>query len=1196
MTANAVGNAAPSALGGPATEERTALAEAARTGERVEVVGARTELTTTYANPDGASLRLEQSAVPVRVRGGAGGWVKPDATLEVRPDGTVAPKAAAVDVRFSGGGDGAALATVARGQKSLTMAWPGRLPKPTLDGDTAVYTDVLPGVDLRMTASTDGFRDVLVVKTPRAAANPALKRIDFGFASKGLKLRPTAKGGVAALDENGLKIFAVPPAAMWDSRGGAPATSTPPPTVGRAPASTAETRLRAPRPGDRHAGLPIVLGKERLTIVPDAALLGDKDSSAFPIYIDPQVTWGEAERTQLRSDGYESYGWGNGDDNRGQGVGECGSWNGYYCGPGYVQRLYFEFSPSALAGKHVLDATFRVTEPWAFQCDPRVVSLVRTNDISTATTWTSRPAELDWMVERSVSAGRGSLCAPNQPDAPIDFNDDPTKSFENLTPTVRDFAAGKFARLTLELRAKTETDTSAWKRFRNDAVLVVDYVGKPYYPSSQGIVAGSGTTCSPDAAKPTIVSDPTPQLAATVRTYSGGESGAMLKALFRVEKQSGTSWVAAQSDFVSPTGTGYLASGGRTTPSVTTTLAEGTSYRMSSWTRSYWNNFSSWLVSTSAGYCYFKVDPTAPKAPTVTVGTPYSLCATTCLPGGSPGVSAPFTFTPASGDTITGYQYRRSGQAAWSQTAAGSTVKQPIVPPEPGTYQLEVRAKDGLGRYGASQIVSILVNEGSGPVGRWRFDEDSGDALDTSTTVAANQDNATLFGGAVRSDQGRRGEVWYDAVGNPLTAPRADRGLQLNGSTSYAATAGPALESRASYTVSAWVRVSKAPTRTMTVLGQATTTSPWVDKYSPFILSYGANGKDGWSFRTLSTTSVNGGLTQEIRQTTPTAKGVWTHVAAVHDTVAHKATLYVNGRTQGTIDTGLAWNADGALQIGRLLYGNTFVDYFDGSIDEVAVWQRVLTPEEIATEARTVNARTDRPEAELVAAWNAAGVTGTSPLIDGTSGYGPALTLEGGAAADGQALVFDGKDDGATAPGPLTDDTGSFTVTAKVELDRAKLLDAPLGSISQVVGQRAADGSSWGLWFELRSLSTELDDEGKEKVSPIGFWHFGRVDKDGTKNWVESDDVADVGNAVQLTGVVKADGATGQTFELYVGSSPQDRESTYPTLVGSGEFAVGKGLSATDWGHFLPGRVSDVRLWAGAMKDDAQVKDIVIGE
>jgi hypothetical protein len=51
----------------PLTEAQQALADAERSGQRVEVTGERTDRTTTFANPDGFTLTLEQSVVPVRV-------------------------------------------------------------------------------------------------------------------------------------------------------------------------------------------------------------------------------------------------------------------------------------------------------------------------------------------------------------------------------------------------------------------------------------------------------------------------------------------------------------------------------------------------------------------------------------------------------------------------------------------------------------------------------------------------------------------------------------------------------------------------------------------------------------------------------------------------------------------------------------------------------------------------------------------------------------------------------------------------------------------------------------------------------------------------------------------------------------------------------------------------------------------------
>jgi hypothetical protein len=165
----------------PLTEGQKALAQASDSGERVEVVGERSEQTTVFANPDGFSFTLEESSVPVRVKDPQGGWRGPDATLVRRADGSVGPMAAAVAMSFSDGGKEEPLARIAEQGKALALSWADELPEPVLDGASAVYPDLLPDVDLKVTATTESFRHVLVVKTPEAAALPELKELTFGL-------------------------------------------------------------------------------------------------------------------------------------------------------------------------------------------------------------------------------------------------------------------------------------------------------------------------------------------------------------------------------------------------------------------------------------------------------------------------------------------------------------------------------------------------------------------------------------------------------------------------------------------------------------------------------------------------------------------------------------------------------------------------------------------------------------------------------------------------------------------------------------------------------------------------------------------------------------------------------------------------------------------------------------------------------
>ncbi|MGW5003474.1 LamG-like jellyroll fold domain-containing protein [Streptomyces hydrogenans] len=1182
------------------TEAQRALADAQESGERVEVAGDRSERTTVYANPDGYSFTLEESSVPVRVSNPGGGWLAPDATLERRADGTIAPKATAVEMEFSGGGASDPLVKIEERGRSLALGWPTSLPEPELAGSSAIYREVMEGVDLQVVASTEGFRQLLVVKTPEAAADPELQEIDYSLKTEGLKLVKGKAGNLAAVDADGNRVFRAPPAQMWDSAG---SSDTAPPTssgADEAPTSRTAALLGAgtepstpsepaasgePSSGDTVTTMDVKVGSDSLTVVPDADMLKGTAADDFPLYIDPPVTWDESERTLLRSDGYESYAWGNGDDDLGRGVGKCGTWNGYYCGPGYTQRLYFEFSPDKLRGKHVLGATFRVTEPWAFQCDPRWVDLVRTDNISTATTWSSRPKELDWMVDRNVSAGRGSLCDPDSPDAPIEFSDNPEEPNENLTPTVRNFAAGKFDRLTLQLRAQDESDASAWKRFRNDAVLSVDFVGLPDKPTSVGLVTGTGTVCETAESDPAVISAPTPTLSAVAQTKAGGEE-AQLRINFDLDhKNADGSWsdTPPGSGSTRPS-TGYTEDGKNVTL-VWSELTDGKLYRLRAWTHSFYNGGANYLSSRTSDFCYFKVDSSAPKAPKILLRGPYTECLTnSCAAGGAPGVAGYFLFSPAAGDdNITNFMYKTTGSRTWTPVCQSGTpclFTASYKPPRSGNFRLYVRARDSLGRWGAQSTIDFKVAQRDAPVGRWHFDEETdGVAIDSG---GGAQQNATLAGGAVRDDRGRRGLVTHDVNGAELPTPVNDRGLSLNGTGAYAATSASVLNTGVPYTVAAWVRLD-SKTQDGAVLSQDSV------KYSPFLLWYDKDlGK--WAFGVKEKDADTGVGHVGVTSLDTATVGVWTHLAGSYNPDTKEVHFYVNGKVQGTKTVPGSWAANGLLNMGRNLWAGTRTAPFKGSIDEVTVWQGELIDDEVADEAEALVSE-QYAGVELVAHWDPEMASGTT-IPDTTSGYGRSLTLSGGAALSNGEIVLDGVDGAATATSPLVDDTGSFTVTTLVDPDDTKLAtkDATPENPyrAQVVGQRAADGSAWGLWFEMTGKDVVLDEEtSEERSAAVGTWHFGRLDTNGKFSSVESDEVAAPDGLVRLTGTYNAQAGT---ISLYLKHIQNGDAVAFTAKAGSGEFAIGKGFSAGAWGHYLPARIAEVRIWAGAMASEDQVR------
>ncbi len=1205
---------APAApLGSP---EVRASAEAAATGERVEVLEERTERETVFANPDGATFTLEKSIVPVRVAS-QGEWVEPDVTLVRHTDGSVGPRAAAVDLSFSAGGDGADLVTIAEGARSVSLGWPGILPAPRLDGERAVYEDVLPDVNLILTATVEGFRQVLEVESPEAAANPALKSIEYQFGAENLTVQPGAGGGVDAVDGNGLPVFRSPAARMWNSAGdsqpSAPAqrslylpsavdSGTEQP-VAAGPAEEGDP-LAGPGPGDASSVMDLRLTDSTVTVEPDADLLATTDERDFPLYVDPSVELNESERTVLSSDGDVFWNFSGGAN--GMSVGKCGSavigGVSYYCGNGYVNRMYFEFDPGKLKGKHVLDATFRVTETWSFSCSARWVDLERTNNISASSKWPG-PAKLDQMGDRNVSAGRGSHCSPAQPRDVIEFNDDPAETDENLTPTVRSFADGKIPRLTLMLMAKDESDTISWKRFDDDAVLSVDYVGKPARPTNIGPASGSNPTCKTAESAPAIMTTPTPNLTATPQTEAGGESGARLRIAMDVDKkQTDGTWVNAMSELERPS-TGYVGDNVRVT-ATPPALPQNTLLRMRAWTRSYYGSgiLAGPSNASTTGWCYFKIDSTAPKPPTIVFNKidadSYTECtANDCVPRGKPGKPGSFTLGPAAGDVNTAYRYwltSGSYNSGISAYKTGAKVTIAPVPPISGTMTLHAEAKDTYGP-GATATVDFVVKEGNGPVGRWNFHEASGVAVDSSTSDPALRDNATLTGNASRTDQGRRGEVTITPASGATPAVKSpDNGLKLNGTTAYAATAGPVIDTRASYTVAAWVRMDDL-TRNATVLGQ-----DGVNR-SPFLLGYEHTLKK-WSFRQATVDAPAGGTWsyEKVVSKNPAVPKVWTHLAGVFNAVDNTISFYVNGEHQGTTPFTTPWAANGPLQIGRVHWSGTYTDYFPGLVDEAAVWQEALTEAQVRQESALLNAD-GKASVELVAAWNPAGAQGSS-LADGVSGYGPTLTLSAGASLAGEELVLNGTTGAGTTPGPLVDDTGSFTVTTQAVVDQAKILAKPNGYKAQIVGQRTATGSSWSLWFEKTGTRQEpefdengdpvIDDNGNPKTTtvPVGRWHFGCLTADGTGTSVQSIEEALMDTETRLTGVYNAQ---DDTIQLYLTSDQQTSDGIgYTAQVGTGEFAAGKGYLGA-WGNFLPGRLSDIRLWAGALNDGEQVSEVV---
>ncbi|MER6557436.1 LamG domain-containing protein [Streptomyces sp. NPDC001027] len=1183
------------------TPESEASARAAKTGEQVAVNAATTESSQVFANPDG-TFTQEMNAAPVRARKADGAWAPIDTSLIREADGSARTKNTTARIAFSGGGSGSGLVTLEDGRHRLQLGWPTALPEPKLEGATATYAEVLPDVDLKLTALSSGYTSVIVVKSAQAAKNPALATIRMTVAGGGLDIAPTADGGFVARDDDGSPVFESPTGQMWDSAGDAPDAAGVSAQLIRTAAATQngdkpETRKAAPLPaakgepapsegpgsGDAAAALPLKVTGTTLEITPDPALLHGEDT-VFPLYIDPP-TKGIAlgDWTALASNGTKYWEF-DGD----KGVGRCSNYAGYLCASTpYTQRMYFEYPLSSIHGKKVLDATMEVYQLWTFSCEPHWYDLSRVDKgISSSTTWSTRPAGVDLMGDKEVAYGRGALCSPSQPANWVRFSDNVSggETNENLTTTLASYAASKQAEITFSLTAHDESDAGAWARFRNDAKLSVTYVSYPSTPTEAKVQDGtSGKACGTSTA-PQVTGDTTPTVYGTVQSVDGAQ--AQLRAAFEIWKADGTSraWTAT-----SPSGAWVADNAIRGATS--SALAPQTDYRLRAKTQAYYltdRGVTGVLDSAWSAWCYFRVDTDSPPAPVVSSADGRYQPSDTAPAADGVGVTGAFVFTPADADPATAgvqsdvvsYKWRLNGGpvSAPITVAKGTPGRANITPNQVGENVIQVSGFDAAGHSSVTGYYSFLVNPGAKPSGVWHFDGDGND----STTAASPH---ALSPGARAS---------YDGVGRAGAAS-----LKLDGTAGYAQSSGPVVDTTKSFSVSAWVRLADV-SRSQTVVSQQATT------LSGFALHYSASSKR-FAFSRYTSDVAAPTASRSISLAAPVA-GVWTHLTGVYDAVGQTVQLYVNGRPQGApVAFTTPWAATGPLQIGRFHNSTGYVEYFGGLIDEVHTWSRVLVDAEVVQDARLEDEDASdgdaaAPTPALVAQWNATDtLNATGTTIKDTSGFQRTLGLSGATLAQittgadpdtgetgttRQTMQLNGTSAYASAAGPIVDDTGSFTATAWITLDPAKFADTTKSYAVQAFGQSGTSQSSWGVWYEQPA--------GKSQ----GQWTFGRPDKDGTGAlWSKtvSDTVSAAalkGAPVMLTVVYDAqttvDTASGPklgSLSLYVNSARMGNEDDVSFAApwqGTGAFEVGRAKIGGAAARYFPGTVDSVRVWSGA--------------
>lgn len=168
--------------------------------------------------------------------------------------------------------------------------------------------------------------------------------------------------------------------------------------------------------------------------------------------------------------------------------------------------------------------------------------------------------------------------------------------------------------------------------------------------------------------------------------------------------------------------------------------------------------------------------------------------------------------------------------------------------------------------------------------------------------------------------------------------------LNLNGTSAYASTNAPGVDTSGSFTVSAWVRLNSLSGGNSTFVSQSD--DPSAGAANGFQLYY-SSGAQVWAFGRHNDDSTSPSFTAAYG--TKAVAGKWTRLVGVYDADAGQLLLYVNGRLTATkAYNGSAWNAGGPVQFGRRLSQGTYGEYASGRISDVRLYATALPPADAA--------------------------------------------------------------------------------------------------------------------------------------------------------------------------------------------------------------------------------------------------------
>ena len=983
--------------------EATAFELAALCDRDIEIESLRTVYDTFWATPR-ATIRAEAATNALRTDV-TGEWRPVDPTVRLAEDGTpqvTAPvfdldlaQRAATDEEFVSITDeeSGALSmglSVPLGEPYVDPADPARVVYPIQDevGSTIAGADLL----VRIHPDATGFTPVVRVMDADAAARVLAVAGDEGLAfdvevGNGLQLtdEPPAEdatapaqsempttasdfetasvrsqasvpdeqpsevadhGGFWAVDGAGDKVFTGTPGVQWDSAGGAPTESAQATQASAALLSSegsavpddegaAEVgaladppvdRVVEPLPGDTVVSNPVEVADHgrSATVVADSELLL-KGAATGGVYFDPGISGNRNSWTAIKkawpssSSAYKFSGSG--------GLGYCDVSQDLVCErSNNVWRLVWKFTGLSFVGdlepSNVLRGSFRAYGTHQAACTVTRRSIYQLPSIQDWTNWNNyagnfTAANKHTYADRTWRDG----CSSGGPGW-VEWN---------ATQMGKSLAQGGWPGLNIGLMG-SESGFYAWSKVRYDARLSFEYNRLPGPPSGlQTIVDGRNLGCVNGADRPysrwlrpqfsAIARDPDGQSVAVKWRVRNVSSGATVWE---------SNWSSAQ------------PSGSRFTTRVPEgkELANNVPFRWEVISRDSAGWERAWSLAVG---CQFTVDTTKPAEPVITPIADHPNAQAvyeTDQERGGVGLKGCFEIYAPSGDA-TAVEWAQTSRTAVTRVQLGSTRRFTVcvAPTGTGPKYIYAKAIDASGLW--SDAIYEFDVAAAREDGVWTFDDPENPGEDTSV----RETNELAKAG----DLSVSGTGWATGPHTLFGARDGDVALDVQG-TGKAATVTPVIDTRASFVVSAHVRLDAdaAPTGWYTALSQDSTS------FNGFRLGYrpvACPTVDDrcWAFGVQ--TSLTENQVTYVMSDQPVRLGQWVHLLGEYDKAAGKVRLFVCDA--GTPDdpavgepklaeASLAGNlpvSAGAFVVGRGLINGSPANRWNGQIDNVRIFR-----------------------------------------------------------------------------------------------------------------------------------------------------------------------------------------------------------------------------------------------------------------